>query len=385
MNLSWLLFALLPGLVFGLIELTTLNEYENARCLDGTHSGYYYEKSSKFTDRKKWVFYLYGGGECDSEQACTWALSSELGSSKYFVSNYTSSSSWYLASDYCPYNPELCTWNHVGVPYCSQDLHSGQRTTASDETWGLYFSGHLILEAILDDLDKKYDLNSASEIILTGASAGGIGVWMNIDYIAKRYRNTRVTAATIAGYYFFATYYNGENATSPGSMADFRESGIEKAYKLYDAYVDTSCKEHYESLNENPSACMLANNSIPFIESDSYAIQAQTDQTVLTGHDCWPQDYMFEAPEQQFMNDFSKNMSIGTSTLMSDNSGRKTGLFSVACYIHGDFSHTQPTINGLSYIDAFNNFYFNYDNDPSTYRLEDSCGVLCNPTCPINY
>lgn len=280
----------------------------------------------------------------------------------------------------------MCGWNHVGVPYCSQDLHSGQRTTTSDETWGLYFSGHLILEAILDDLDKKYDLNSASEIILTGASAGGIGVWMNVDYIAKRYPRTRVTAATIAGFYFFATYYNGENATSPGSMADFRESGIEKAYELYDAYVDLSCKEHYESISKNPSACMLANNSIPFIESDAYAIQAQTDQTVLTGHDCWPQDYMFEAAEQQFMNDFSKNMSVGLNPLMSsDDSRRKTGAFSVACYIHGDFSHSQPTINGLNYVEAFNNFYFNYDSDPNSYRLTDSCGVLCNPTCPIIY
>jgi len=74
---------------------------------------------------------------------------------------------------------------------------------------------------------------------------------------------------------------------------------------LYNAFVDESCKAAYEAKNLDPSPCMLANISFPYIEADSYAIQAQTDQRVLTGHDCFPQDYMFEAPEQQFMRDWS--------------------------------------------------------------------------------
>jgi hypothetical protein len=53
-------------------------------------------------------------------------------------------------------------------------------------------------------------------------SSGGIGVWMNVDYVQKRYPEARVTAATIAGHYFFATYYDGENHTAPSSMGDFR-------------------------------------------------------------------------------------------------------------------------------------------------------------------
>jgi methionyl-tRNA synthetase len=31
---------------------------------------------------------------------------------------------------------------------------------------------------------------------------------------------------------------------------------------------------------------MLSNNSLPFIESDAFVVQAQTDIVVLTGHDC---------------------------------------------------------------------------------------------------
>jgi hypothetical protein len=144
----------------------------------------------------------------------------------------------YLASDNCSENEHLCTYNHVLDPYCSQDLHSGQVTTASDESFGLYFAGHLILAATLDNLDKLHNLTSATEIIICGVSAGGIGVWMNVDYVAQRYDhetvstsiiiiyryclfrypNARVTAATVAGHYFYASYYTGVNHTDPSKI-----------------------------------------------------------------------------------------------------------------------------------------------------------------------
>ena len=107
--------------------------------------------------------------------------------------------------------------------------------------------------------------------------------------------------ATVAGFYFYATYYDGPDHTNPGGMADFRESAWPTTYALYDAFVDESCREAFEQKGLSPSACMLANNSFPYIESESFVIQAQTDQVVLTGHDCWPADHMFESDEQVFM------------------------------------------------------------------------------------
>ena len=98
----------------------------------------------------------------------------------------------------------------------------GTRSTATEETFGLYFSGHLVLKSILDRLDQTAGLKEAEEIILSGASAGGLGMWPNIGYISKRYPRARVSALGIASFYFFATYYNGPDVTDPGTMADFR-------------------------------------------------------------------------------------------------------------------------------------------------------------------
>ncbi len=106
-----------------------------AKCLDGTQAGFYAETASNSADQRKWVLYLNGGGECDTESACEYQLTSSLGSSKYFA-NTSDSSGWYLGSNYCPYNPDLCGWNHAFDPYGTQDLHSGQVEVASNDTWG---------------------------------------------------------------------------------------------------------------------------------------------------------------------------------------------------------------------------------------------------------
>lgn len=222
-----------------------------------------------------------------------------LGSSKYFPPN-VNANGWYIGSDYCPYNPGFCTWNHIFDPYCSQDLHSGQRVTNSSDTFGFYFAGHLILENILDDAEESYDLKGATDIILSGVSAGGLGTWMNVDYIQSRYPQARVTAMTVAGFYFYATYYTGANHTDGNALADFREAGIERMYGLYDAYVDQSCKVAMEKsalLSAYP--CMLANYSYPYVSSASFVTQSQTDKVVLTYHDRFPTDtILFDQPDE---------------------------------------------------------------------------------------
>ena len=92
----------------------------------------------------------------------------------------------------------------------------GQVSEPSDSTWGLYFSGHLVFKAMLDQLDRR-GLLDATEILLSGASAGGIGVWPNLDYLAERYPHAAVSGATVAGHYFYATYYKGAHKTDPGT------------------------------------------------------------------------------------------------------------------------------------------------------------------------
>jgi hypothetical protein len=306
-------------------------------------------------------------------QQCDAALNGPLGSSKYFASEISMP---YFLTDDTQANPDFSDWHHVDVPYCSQDLHSGQVTVPSNETWGLYFSGHLVFTSILDALDATAGLKSATEIILTGASAGGIGVWLNVGYLATRYPSARVTAVPIAGFYYYAYPYQGINHTS-STLADFQPDAWPGHYALWSSYVDRNC---LNGLSTAPWACMLANYSFPYISTPSFAIEAQTDEVVLTAHDWVPADYRNDPPEFAYMGEWKNNMTIALAPLMNP-ANTRNGAFNPACFIHTSFSNTNPLINGLSYLDAFSNWYFNRTG-PSGYKVQDTCGIECNPTCP---
>ena len=71
---------------------------------------------------------------------------------RYFSPYQDSSNGGFITSD-DPDNP-LKHANRVFIPYCSQDLWTGQRTSPSSDTWGYYFSGHLVIDAVLSELDK---------------------------------------------------------------------------------------------------------------------------------------------------------------------------------------------------------------------------------------
>ena len=234
----------------------------------------------------------------------------------------------------------------------------------------LQFSGHLILETVLDSLDAR-GLVNATEIVLTGESAGGIGVWPNLDWLAKRYPMARGVGAPIAGFYFYAVPYTGLGHTS-SSLADFRESAWAGHVELWNSTVDESCAAVIE-----PWRCLLANESFPFITSSAFIIEAQSDKVVLGAHDWVPvsQDPNWSAPVEKYLVQWSHNMSVALAPSMDLT--HPNGVFSPACFVHTD--HWETTmLDGLNYVSAFSRWFF----DGASIKLQDSCGLLCNPTCP---
>jgi len=335
-----------------------------ALCMDGSPGGYYLAANSS---SRSWILELEGGGECASKDNCDQRVASALGSSDYFSKDTTFG---FLLQDDATANPHLGTWNRVFLPYCSQDLWMGQRTVASADTFGYYFAGHHILEAVLDALDAV-GLGTAYEIILTGESAGGIGVWPHLDWLAARYPSALVTGAPIAGFYAFAYPYTGPGHTS-SSLADFREDAWPGHYELWNASVDTSCAAAID-----PWRCMLSNYSFPYVKTRAFIIEAQTDKVQLEAHDWVPssQDPDWSDPVLDYFWEWSVNMSQGlASSLAEDN---PNGVFSPACLIHTDSWHT-TLINGINYLTAFDQWYFAGNQT----KLSDACGILCNPTCP---
>eukprot|EP00036_Acanthoecidae_sp_10tr_P008547 CAMPEP_0182915884 /NCGR_PEP_ID=MMETSP0105_2-20130417/598_1 /TAXON_ID=81532 ORGANISM="Acanthoeca-like sp., Strain 10tr" /NCGR_SAMPLE_ID=MMETSP0105_2 /ASSEMBLY_ACC=CAM_ASM_000205 /LENGTH=453 /DNA_ID=CAMNT_0025052783 /DNA_START=28 /DNA_END=1389 /DNA_ORIENTATION=- len=347
------------------VNLTMLPSNTSGRCMDGSPSGYYFAANKSSTT---WVLNLEGGGECASKVLCESRRGSALYSSKYFKQRMDDSNGGYLTSGDAS-NP-LADANRVFIPYCSQDLWTGQRRVASADTWGFYFSGHLVLEAVLDELDQQ-GLKDATRIILSGESAGGIGVWPNLDWLAHRYPLARVIGVPIAGFYFWAYPYEGPGHTQSG-LADFREPAWPGHVALWDSFVDAECAAAIGAWK-----CVLANNSFPYITSEAFIVESNVDKVVTTAHDWVPggQDPNWSSSVLAYFKEWAANMTVGLTPSMSPSS--KNGVFNPACFIHTSFGDSGPILEGKTYLQAFAQWL-----EGSPVKLQDSCGILCNPSCP---
>jgi len=348
------------------VQLTTLSD-TTSKCMDGSSAGFYFAPATNSTWANSWIIDLQGGGECATQKNCEKKVNTALGSSKYFKQQVELG---FLEQSDPVNNPTFSQWNRVFIPYCSQDLWTGTVTAPNSNTWGWYFAGHKIFEAVLNAL---HELDSAEEIILTGESAGGIGVWPNLDYLAQRYKRARVVGAPIAGFYFYAHPYTGTGHTS-SDLADFREEAWPSHYQVWQSFVDADCKA---GMPKTPWACILSNNSYPYISSEVYIIESGVDQVVTLAHDWVPnQDPFWTSEVKDYLQEWHNNMTIALAPALSAKS--TNGVFFPACYIHTAFGTSSPLIDGLNFIQGFHSWYF---NETTPTKLQDKCGILCNPTC----
>eukprot|EP01126_Amoeba_proteus_P027274 TRINITY_DN2707_c0_g4_i6.p1 TRINITY_DN2707_c0_g4~~TRINITY_DN2707_c0_g4_i6.p1 ORF type:complete len:270 (-),score=25.53 TRINITY_DN2707_c0_g4_i6:847-1656(-) len=156
-----------------------------AYCLDGSPSGYYWKKSianPKSDDFNSWVIFFQGGGACVEPIDCNERKKGSLGSSKYW--SKTVSDDYNLFSDNPTINP-FYNWNLVFFPYCTGDTHTGSLKVP--DIFGLYFSGHNSVEARIQHLKATTHINQATHMLISGNSAGGIGVFNNADFIKKQF------------------------------------------------------------------------------------------------------------------------------------------------------------------------------------------------------
>ena len=106
-----------------------------------------------------------------------------LGSSSGYPKERSFDSFSYLSSD-AEVNP-FKNWNKIFVPYCDGGLHQGSRLEPIKyKDSSLYFRGANNTLAHFAYLDKNFNLFQATEIMITGTSAGGLAsyIWSNYVY-----------------------------------------------------------------------------------------------------------------------------------------------------------------------------------------------------------
>jgi Pectinacetylesterase len=89
-------------------------------------------------------------------------------------------------------NSPVKDWNIVYVPYCTGDVHAGSNpaATVSGLTATQSFVGYVNVGLYLKRLVPTF--SNATQVLLTGISAGGFGAAANYDQVAKAFGNVPV-------------------------------------------------------------------------------------------------------------------------------------------------------------------------------------------------
>lgn len=363
-----------------------LKKFPAALCLDGSAGAYYFRRASSTNSTKRWVISLEGGGECTQNETCYHRSSSRLGSSKSYAD--TEKLVQFVHTD-SNKNP-LYDWNHVRIKYCSGDLYMGSKESR-EWTWGAHFRGADIFRAVVQNLVTTQNLTLATAIVLTGESAGGIGVFMHLDSLKSNFSNATVVGAPIAGYY----WNNTENYTGEGHLnvdVNFSADAFKHYQELWGARLPKRCTEQEKN---RTWVCALPQYAFKTLESPVFVIEAQVDYIQLQWHsgaNCANNDSFYNA-ERAFCKNWGYRMQkeLGQVENCAKKDPLKAGMFSPACRLHGEFDSEHPKIGNQSYTQAFWKWFepvLANKKGPPVVLKDDCCSnvstpdIMYNPTCP---
>lgn len=320
------------------------------RCLDGSPAGYYFDAAPS-GEKSSWVIFMEGGGACGTEADCKARAKTDLGSSKNWARSGDLPDN-VLSSD-CSVNPLWCNSNRVFVPYCTGDVHLGGRTAPTNETWGLYFSGRPNFATILQDLKSSHGLNEATSTLLSGCSAGAIGAFHSVDFLAGEIPNSIVRGAPQAGWFFpnvtffdawkqgkFLPPYNPKISTLWGSS--------------HSLSAECQAKHGVDSFY-----CFSLNTAYQYIKSDVHIGENAADSQQVYGELFAPKDPKDPAVKKQvfeFIEYYQGTMLASIQQVQpAIAGGKKDALWMPSCFDHcGDIDlvHDQLKVQGYTYKDS---------------------------------
>ena len=179
---------------------------DEMRCRDGSNTGIAVRLSSNL-DQEKLVIYLRGGNACFNAPTCA------ITPYNYERSDLNADASMQagIFNETRSENP-FQDWHKVFVPYCTGDVHSGSlnnptpflpaltragRVTDGSVEAARYdsglFRGYRNMEIVTRAASSYFRDRGVEEVVLTGSSAGGFGVYVNYDQVAQAFGSVKVT------------------------------------------------------------------------------------------------------------------------------------------------------------------------------------------------
>nr|CAG4651670.1 EOG090X02ZJ [Triops cancriformis] len=232
---------------------------------------------------RRWIIFLDGGWYCFDKRSCEarWTR----------LRNLMTSSTWPSAkqvggmlSPDPEENPYWWNANHVYIPYCSSDSWSG--TAAQGSGTRFAFMGAIILQEVLRDLQLQ-GMSNASKIFLTGSSAGGIGILLNLDKAVELLRSwgskADIRGVSDSGWFLDHAPFAPVDCVDPQRCSP--STAVQLGYKLWQAQLPEACVKDHAS---QPWKCYFGHHIHRTMKTPLFVFQWLFDEAQITAGNVGP-------------------------------------------------------------------------------------------------
>jgi hypothetical protein len=199
-----------------------------------------------------------------------------LGSSTYYGPTFvpTGEGGNGILSNDSTLNPTFYNYSMVFMVYCDGASYSGnveQPVVVNGQT--IYFRGHRILQGLFTDIFENQGAKGATDLVLSGCSAGGLAVYHHCDEwasFAAKYAapGAKVRCVADGGYFVDLPNVNDVEVIRPEYQYVFQMQNTSGG-------VDASCIE--STAPENQWICFFAQYALPHISTPMFVVNSGYD------------------------------------------------------------------------------------------------------------
>ena len=249
------------------------------------------------------------------------------------------------------------------MQYCDGGSQTGDLAAPVQVgTETIYFRGHRILKAMIPALIKNAPLAGATDLVVSGCSAGGLSTFLHADEWGAALPGTKVVAMPDSGFFLD---FNFTTNTGYGQLLRWVFSAMNSS-----GGVPQACRDANPS---DPALCIFAEHVSPTLAVPFFPMQSQ--------YDSWQAGNDLHSKDPKAINDYgTKLRGLVQNNLLKPNA--KNGVFLDACYHHcGDWG---ITIDGQTTADAFTTWYSSIGKAGAKQEWVNSSAYPCQDCCTIS-
>ena len=248
-----------------------------AVCLDGTPGGWYESLAPVSSpNATKYHLHLQGGGWGIGTKALLKRIKTRTGSSSYWAP--TARAGGGLLSVDPAQNPVTGGWNLIHIYYCDGGSFSGDAAAPLNASGTpLWFRGRRILAEVLRTLLASRGLARATDVLLSGGSAGGLSAFLHANYVG-----TMLPAdATLAVVPLSGFFLDGPNAAGDA----FFEPKMRWVFDTHNATAAVA-QSNPQCLTDHANAtwrCFLAPTVLRYARHPTFIVNSAYDSFQIPG------------------------------------------------------------------------------------------------------